>query len=399
MQEHKLSYRLTYYALFVLALCTFISFSATALSHIFMIIPGFYFMMKALQENELDISRSAWCLLGLIVVGILSVIFNQIDNPIKNILKLKYFILGFVSIFAFQYTFKNYMTARKIRILINVAIVATTIATISGLIGLKTGFNPLRFKEACHETRACGMYGMYMTYGYGIGFVMTLLTGLLFNYQKLRAYVIPWILIPCWIINLVGLILSYARGGWIGFVISLPFIFWYKGKRVFFSIIAVSLMGAGLAYTFIPKVKSTFTNKARLQSNNIRLSMFKAAVYAVKEKPLLGYGYRNFEPNSVDIKARYDLPHKNFAGHAHNNFFEHLATTGILGFMILVFFHLFWFWEELSTKSRLSVLTLPFVVNLFVSGQFQYTFGDGENMFLIMSVYALSQLKWNKDDS
>ena len=31
-------------------------------------------------------------------------------------------------------------------------------------------------------------------------------------------------------------------------------------------------------------------------------------------------------------------------------------------------------------------IVFPFVIALFISGQFQYTFGDGENAFLIMGL-------------
>ena len=72
----------------------------------------------------------------------------------------------------------------KIKFLIWAFLASTTIATVSGLIGLYTGFNPLKFKNACHPTRACGLYGMYMTYGYGINFFMVIVTGFLFYKNK-----------------------------------------------------------------------------------------------------------------------------------------------------------------------------------------------------------------------
>ena len=87
---------------------------------------------------------------------VLSVLFNLdiVERPHKNIIRGKYFLIGFMSIFAFRETFKNYLDEKKIKIVIKLFLVASAVATISGIIGLYTGFNPLKFKPACHPTRA-----------------------------------------------------------------------------------------------------------------------------------------------------------------------------------------------------------------------------------------------------
>src|SRR5690606_13348736 len=84
-------------------------------------------------------------------------------------------------------------------------------------------------------------------------------------------------------------------------------------------------------------------------------------------------------------------PYASFTGHAHNNYLEHLATTGILGLWCLLSFHFFWGLESYRRQDPLAKLALPLVVSLSFSGLFQYTFGDGENLFFIMACYALSQ--------
>ena len=59
---------------------------------------------------------------------------------------------------------------------------------------------------------------------------------------------------------------------------------------------------------------------------------------------------------------------------------EYLASTGLLGFMVLFLFHIFWFLETFKRNDLVSNITNPFVIAFFVSGQSQYTFGDGENL-------------------
>ncbi|MGB0455266.1 MAG: O-antigen ligase family protein, partial [Bacteriovoracaceae bacterium] len=259
---------------------------------------------------------------------------------------------------------------------------ATSLATISGLIGLWTGFNPIKMKAACHETRACGLYGMYMTYGYGIALFQVLVTGLLL-YRKKFEHLIKthWIAIA-FFINLLGLVFSYARGAWIAYAIACPFLFIKSYPKRFIQVAVLSVITLILSIAFIPKVKNMFFN--RHQSNVERISFYTAAFYAFKEKPFFGYGYKNFEPNTIKLKWRYKIPHLEKPGHAHSNYLEHLASTGGLGVIALLLFCFSWLYK--SWKK--SEILLSFVIAFMISGLFQYTFGDGENLFLMMGVFA-----------
>ena len=98
------------------------------------------------------------------------------------------------------------------------------------------------------------------------------------------------------VVNFLGLYLSLARGAWIGYAVSLPFLFWHKGKKVVVGIILGVVITSALIFAVSPKVRHTFLNRAG--SNSQRISFFKAAFYAFKENPVFGVGYRNFERSS-----------------------------------------------------------------------------------------------------
>ncbi len=390
--------KLSYAALIVWAICIFTSFSISAIGHILLFIPAIYFTYKLLNKDratlKFKIPFSTWALLALIIVGIISVLmnFNDIAKPLKNIFKLKYFLIGILAIPAYIYSFKNYIDEKKIRLIINIFLITTALATISGLIGLFSGFNPLRFKGACHESRACGMYGMYMTYGYGIQYVVILLAGMALFRKKLDKFFSTKILIASLVINFTGLYLSYTRGAWIGTLCAIPFFFWYKNKKIFLvTILSMIILSAGIFFS-VPKVKDVFLGKSRQESNLVRISQYKTAIKVFEEKPLFGIGYRNFEPNVEKYKKKYSIEYQEFNGHGHSNFFEHLASTGVFGLIALLLFHIFWFFETTKVADEVGAITTAFIISLFVSGQFQYTIGDGENIFLIMAVYMLFQV-------
>jgi O-antigen ligase len=383
-------------ALWILALGAFTSVSLMALFHVFILIPGVYFLIDEIKTSRFHLGKSTWSLLGMIVAIGLSVLANldQLGSDAwDHFFKAKYFILAILSIFAFRAWFNEKATASKLRWLVGAFFLSTTLATTSGLVGLFHGFNPLKMKQACHAERACGLFGMYMTYGYGISLFSVLMTGVLLYIGQFKTIVSrPWAILV-WLINLLGTFFAYARGGWLGYLAAVPFYF-LKGRVKTFCLV---IAGLGLASVLIvavsPKVQQTLLERGT--SNQQRLAFYETALRAFQENPVFGLGYRNFGPNVTEIKERYDIAYPNFASHAHNNFLEHLATTGFIGAIFFLLFHFFWLFETYTRDDLYGKIVFPFVVSFCVSGLFQYTFGDGENLFLILGIYALGHVDFS----
>lgn len=239
----------------------------------------------------------------------------------------------------------------------------------------------------CHPGRACGLYGMTMSYSYGMSLFMVLMTGLILYRDKIPFQINSWFLYGTYALNLWGLYESGARGAWIGLLGAIPFFFFKRDKKMF--------LISGLLGVLLLLAISFFTNRGREMfferkvSNNGRVYFYQAAYRAFLEKPVFGYGYRNFEPNVPKIKKRYNIKRPDFGGHAHNNLLEHLASTGIIGFMCLLLWKCYWVVESYRREDFIGKISLPFAVSFIGSGLVQYTFGDGENLFLILSFWAL----------
>ncbi len=379
----KVCHQLSFASLFVLAAGIFTSVSFSALSHIFMIVPGIYFLYKNIKEKDFRPQNSFWALLALTIVCWLSVAANWdfMDRPIKQIFRTKYYIIGLLSTFAFYYLKRDFLTEKRKKILFRLFIISTSIATISGLIGLWSGFNPLKFKDACHPTRACGLYGMYMTYGYGISWFTVLMAGLALQRKRFISYAPSWLLWSGLFINLAGTIFSYARGGWLGLFLAIPFLFFKDYKKQFLTVMVSGIVLLGGLIAFSPKVQNVFLN--RQSSNMERIAFYKTAIKVFSEKPLLGIGFKNFEPNVVKYKQKYDIEFTDRAGHAHSNYFEHLASTGALGLLCFLLFCFFWLKESYKEP-----ILFSFVISFLITGLFQYTFGDGENVFFLMGMFS-----------
>lgn len=389
-------FNLSYASLFVLGLASLTSVSLGAVSHILLVIPGIYFLIKFIKEKKEipPVPLSLWVLLILILVIALSVVFNLdiLEKPWKNFAKVKYFVMGVLAVFAFKELFaKEQGRDKRLKVLLHTFIIVTTIASLAGIIGLYTGYTPIKFKAACHPRRACGLFGMYMTYGYGISMFSVLLSGLVIYKDRVKHLISPGLLYLCWVINFAGLFLSYTRGGWIAFFLAVPFYFFKQNKRYFLSFIGIGAVIFAATFVFVPKVKKMFLQRSH--SNLQRLAFYETAYKAFLERPLFGWGYKNFEPNVKELKNKYKIAYPTLGGHAHNNFLEHLASTGIIGFFIVILFHLSWLREMYARDDLVALISFPFVINFTISGMFQYTFGDGENLFLVMGIYALTQIK------
>lgn len=389
----KVSMNLIFTALIILCLGIFTSISISAIAHILLALSiGLYiahdpknYLKKLTLKKHLIYS-----LIAFIAAIIISVLGNwsDIDGPLKNLLKVKYFLLPLLSVPVLNEFFKNHFNKKKLKILVYLFIISTTVATLSGLIGVYTGFNPLKFKPACHEFRACGLYGMYMTYGYGISLFMVLMTGSLVYLKDFKRFVPAYLFVPIWLINFIGLFTSYARGGILSFLISIPFYALKKlSKKIVLCFLAIFIvLGSIVALT--PSLNDKMF-KWRGVSNMQRLAFYETSLKAFSERPILGWGYKNYEPNVKLLKKKYDIAYPEYGADAHNIFLEVLASTGIVGLFAFLYFFFAWLKEAFSHNSLLHNLSFPFVISLGVSGMVQNIFGDGENLFLIMLMWSI----------
>lgn len=387
----------SYIAVLFLFLFVFLSFSLTAGYHILVIVPSLYYFYHYIKKGKWQLWSSETSLLIFALLAVVSVIANREDmGGLQNILKIKYLLIGAISVPAMTELVKNYLNEKRVKVLLNVFFVSTTIANLVGLYALVTGYNPLRMKAACHHGQACGMYGMTITYGYGVELLSLLFLGLFVYRKELSKYLNIKLLIIALIVSLLGLYFSFSRGALLGFIVAAPLLYYGKNKALMKKLIAASLAMVVILVSLIAlnTGSSTFLSRYLLdfkdESNMERVGQFKAAIYGFKEKPVWGLGFRNFEPHSLRLKKKYGGWDKyDFVGHAHNNFLEMLAGCGIIAFIFFLIFHFMTFKEILAFKHPAASIYLAFFFGFTFSGLFQSTIIDGENMFLIMGTYAI----------
>lgn len=387
--EKTLSW-MVYSSLFVLALGVLTSTTLLSLSHIFMIIPGLYFVSKI---DFKKVSGSSWAILALVFSIIISVLANQ-DIAVKGyrpILKAKYFLIGFLSILPIGWYLKNYYDEKKISWLLYAFCLATSLATLSGLSGTFFGYIPWVDKTVPVGGRYGGFFGMVMNYAHNMSYFLIILIGLLLNHKIIKKWINIKFLIVIFIINVIGFYFSYTRGAWLALLAGVPFFFFKNHKAQFFSIIA----GLGILGTCAYFLAGE--NVIRPQSEKERISQWKSAIKAFEERPVFGYGYLNFEEHSSIIKKRYGLEAPKFRSHAHNNFLEMLAGTGFIGFCAFIAWLFLWFKEMYKADDLISKIGVPFIIVFVVGGLTQSTISLGINLFFIVAAWSIAvAFQWSR---
>jgi O-antigen ligase len=386
-------------AFYIWAISVFTSITNTSGYHSFMVIPGVYAAYQLINSKKYFVSKSQMWMGVFTLVTFLSIIMNLdiIESPFFHFRKTKYYIALFLTPYALYFFRDKFRDPKFFSRLFHLICIFSAIASVTGMIALKLGYNPLKFGKPLYVPgRNSGLYHTCMTYAYGLSMFLVMKVSMLINFEKFKDKVNFKVLIITLVINCVGLYFSFTRGGVLAFLVISPLCFWWKNRKVTYSlfsmVIVVVVVIAGLKAS--GKFDGWLRNKT--VSNQTRITQYKAALYAFKESPIYGKGYRNFSFLCRDLKKKYNITKNKiylaFRNHAHNNYLEVLSGTGILGFISFMMFFFFWI-VELRSTVIMKYIGIPMVFNFLFSGLFQSTINDGANLFFVSGIYAFTLLE------
>lgn len=201
------------------------------------------------------------------------------------------------------------------------------------------------------------------------------------------------------VILLVGfgtLFLTFSRTLWVALPIGiLLLLFWnFTGKwRVVLSLVFLS---AFLGMSQVPVIRARLSDGIGVSS---RQELWKANWEFFKLRPLLGVGWRqNQELSGIyfeSIRPGQDY----FQGHAHNNFLDMLAGTGLLGTLSWLAWCIFAFWVLRGPLIRREAgargLVCAWIV-FHINGLTQLNFWEGKVTHQLVSMMALA-LVWSRE--
>jgi O-antigen ligase len=146
-----------------------------------------------------------------------------------------------------------------------------------------------------------------------------------------------------WLAGISGvliLFLSYARTAWLALPLGLILIFSRYLKPKTFLAATAGLLALIAVGSQTPAMKERIRNSMGIQD---RLLLWEANIDYFKHRPITGIGWlKTQEMSEFYFKEKHPETYRDyFWGHAHNNFFEMLGGTGILGTIAFLLWSVF----------------------------------------------------------
>jgi len=279
-----------------------------------------------LQWNELN-----WPLLGLLVIGLLQILFRETAYAFltrQELLRLAaYFVIFFVAAQAFRKR-SDFSVMAWFLMLFCFAV---------SLLGIIQHFTSEKEIYWLSTLNIQGdSFGPFVNRNHFAGFVeLTLPAGLgLMVFQGIPAQLFPLATVLT-IVPVSALVLSGSRGGILGFAFELCVLAALARKRrsgqgprvvalgivAFAAVSLVAWIGAG-------KAIQRFSTATRDLSVSRRASMFRGAASIFRAHPVIGSGLGTL----VSVYPRYETVYDGYVvGHVHNDYIEMLAETGVAG--------------------------------------------------------------------
>jgi putative inorganic carbon (HCO3(-)) transporter len=173
------------------------------------------------------------------------------------------------------------------------------------------------------------------------------------------------------IVNSACLILTFSRGGWIGFVVclfvfSVLLVYWYSVELpphwrpwAMPVVLGGSVGVLVLAVVFVEPVRarvfSMFLGR-KDSSNNFRINVWSAVIEMIRDRPILGIG-----PGNVAFNKIYpQYMHARFSAlSAYSIFLEVLVETGLIGFSCFLWLLVVTFNQGIQQLRRLQASANP----------------------------------------
>lgn len=360
------------------------------------------FTISDFRQKKIYFSASQIAYLTFFSICLLSIVVNYKDYVVDwgNIQKARYFLFAVLTSFAFRHLYRiNFFTKFRLKVLTNLVLIGITLVTIGSYIGREIGFNIFKMQSIHEKERLEGVVSVG-NYGMELPILVLIFLAILINYKKVSFLINKKFLIACLIINLSAIYYSGMRTALYGFVIAMPFLFFFHGKRKFLIVsgIATVLITIVIGGIYFQKFNSRQFLSINNESNTMRISMWKKSIEAFKEKPILGHGYlsHNLKYLAEDSSGKEVIP----LHIAHSSYFQVLKDTGLMGILSFLLFLFLWCKNIIVKNNILSRLSFAaFICSLFHGVAHNFLINGSNSAMLLAVLYAVSELDFEQQET
>lgn len=341
------------YFLILIGLYTVFAVSSQSLLDVAMTLIGAGWVLWAVKSRKFGLSRiggAEWPLGLYVLIVICGFIFNAPKEAPWHESLLRFTWIFNLYILTFAFTLSAPRTERILQFL-SVIILPPTIYS---LISYYHGVDLITGRD---NARITGLVNSSTYHAHGNAVIFVFLTSLLvFAYRKLS---VAWQFVCSVSIVLLGtsIFLTLTRGIWLSIAISAvlmaSFIRW---KRAFKLLFFLGILFSGLYWTFAGVRDRMAVPVGRDGSASERVNLLKVNYQMWREYPWLGIGHgENIRRNrEYWDRPEWNMPQGYITSHAHNQYLNVLATTGVFGFIAFMCFFSFFLIKNIKLLIKAS---------------------------------------------
>jgi O-antigen ligase len=218
------------------------------------------------------------------------------------------------------------------------------LSSLVGLVQYRTGVDPvylLHLRAAPAMVEAPGVPGRYGAMGFftsrlGFGHVVTVLLALIAGLLAERAFSRRESLLIAGVglIGLAAVAVTFDRGAWLGLCAAAMVVALLAAPQARKAVVPVLLL-IGAVASLDPPVRARFASAFSAQENTDRVFIWARAAEIIRDHPLRGVGFANYQRMLGPYYDRVD-PHFVMRTYAHNLELSTLAETGPLGLFAML---------------------------------------------------------------
>lgn len=205
----------------------------------------------------------------------------------------------------------------------------------------------------------------------------------------------------------VALLLTQARGSWLGLIGGTVALSWLKNKKILILLFIVCLLLVLLLpQTYIDRFKSSFDLKTD-SSNLTRIALWKSALLMYRDHLISGVGLDRFSP---EYETNYRQPYPvSTSCHPHNNILLFMAETGTMGLVAFVWLMatiFIWLYKNYRHITDPNWRLFPFasfcgLIVFHLQGLTEVNYGDAETIRFFWFLMAINAaiINLNKNDA
>lgn len=212
------------------------------------------------------------------------------------------------------------------------------------------------------------------------------------HWRTYRKYVVIALILAC-----AAVLFNGTRGTWVALALIMPMatFMYHNNKKKITVYVLLAIMAVGFIMYNVPELNTrmaTVTDKS-FRSNSERILLWNSAWQMFCDYPLAGVGLGTYA-HWYQTEYISPLAKLRTLGHAHNNFLQMLAETGIIGFSSFCYmFGTFLYYSYKDWRQFRSAFPLMFFLatcGIMLQGLTEFTFGNRFVMtlyFFFMAVY------------